>query len=191
MTATRKAEGDSNPRAAFELRDAFMADYDRTAARWIEAGLPKICSVAFYCATDGEMDPLPLAVSLAEKGHRLCLPWIEIEDDSMPFRSFAIGDELARGAYGISQPAVVSPVVEPDVLLVPLLAFDGQLNRLGRGGGYYDRALSEIRKKRKAIAIGIAFAAQKVPCVPIQPHDQKLDAVATEKGVLYQRPYEI
>ena len=95
-----------------------------------------------------------------------------------------MGDKLAAGAMGIMEPVAKAPLVEPDVLLVPLLAFDSRGYRLGYGAGYYDRTLTELRQRKKILAIGIAYAGQEVPEVPIESHDARLDKIATETKVL-------
>ena len=84
---------------------------------------------------------------------------------------------------GILQPPPTNEELAPDVLLVPLVAFDAGMRRLGHGAGYYDRTLAALRARKPVLAIGIAFAAQQVDRVPVGPHDGLLDAVATEQGV--------
>jgi 5-formyltetrahydrofolate cyclo-ligase len=84
---------------------------------------------------------------------------------------------------GISEPAKTAPVVDPDVLLVPLLAFDKRGYRLGYGGGYYDCTLAALRQKREIIALGIGFACQEVADIPIASYDARLDKIVTETGV--------
>lgn len=99
------------------------------------------------------------------------------------FRAFSFGDDLVEGPMKIMQPLGSAQEVSPDILLVPLLAFDGRGFRLGYGGGYYDRALAFLRAQKKVMAIGLAFAGQMVDQIPTEPHDAPLDAILTEEGL--------
>jgi 5-formyltetrahydrofolate cyclo-ligase len=106
----------------------------------------------------------------------------------MKFCAFSFGDELIEGPMKIMQPLSAAAEVLPDILLVPLLAFDRRGYRLGYGGGYYDRALAFLRAQKKVMAIGLAFAGQKVDHVPTEPHDAPLDAILTEEGLSLYTP---
>jgi 5-formyltetrahydrofolate cyclo-ligase len=161
-----------NPGASLALRDRFLA----------VIALPVNAVVAGYAAVDREIDPLPLMEALQARGCKLALPVMEGKDEALSFREWKIGDKLVRspGRHGIPEPTATAPRVEPDVILVPMLAFDRQHNRLGRGGGYYDRTLAGLRKRRKILAIGIAFARQLVEGIPTDAHDAKLDKIVTD-----------
>lgn len=137
--------------------------------------------IAGYAAIKGEADPFPLMATLSSQGHPLCLP--RVEDKELTFRSWKPGEPLISGAMNVPEPAASAKERRPDLLLVPLLAFDSDGYRLGYGAGYYDRYLSEHRRKRSIRAIGIAYAGQHVDKLPREPHDEPLDAVVTEERV--------
>ena len=101
----------------------------------------------------------------------------------MNFYKWAFPDPLKINKYGIPEPEAKN-IVYPDVILIPLVAFDKNLNRLGYGGGYYDRLIKKLSKKKKIIKIGLAFQAQKINQVPTNIHDQKLDYIVTNKNVV-------
>ncbi|MDX5932744.1 5-formyltetrahydrofolate cyclo-ligase [Acidiphilium acidophilum] len=126
-----------------------------------------------------EIDVRPLMVALSALGHRLCLPETPKRGLPLVFRHWMPGEALVAGRFGTSHP--VGEVVVPDFVLVPLLAFDRKGNRLGYGAGYYDRTLAAMPG---AFRLGCAFACQEVAAVPVGPHDERLDAVATEIGVI-------
>lgn len=136
--------------------------------------------VAGYWPMGDEIDPRPLMQRLEETGCRLALPVVAARGQALDFRAFSFGDALEPGPHGtVHPPAAAAPLV-PELLLVPLLAFDRRGFRLGYGGGYYDRTLESLRRKGHVRAVGLAFAAQEVPAVPVDGHDQRLDAIATE-----------
>lgn len=138
--------------------------------------------VAGYAAVRGEADPFPLMAALANQGHPLCLP--RTQGDALVFRSWKPGDPLVVGRFNIPEPDDKAKERRPDLVLVPLLAFDRDGYRLGYGGGFYDRYLSEHRAKRSVRAIGIAFAGQEVEELPREPTDERLDAVVTQDRVI-------
>ena len=131
-----------------------------------------------------EINPLPLMRSLAAQGARLALPAIDGRGKPLIMRAFAFGDELASGQWGIREPKADAPEVAPDILLVPLLAFDRTGHRIGYGAGYYDMTIARLRSVKPVIALGIAYAAQEVPEVPTTPRDERLDLVLTEHEVI-------
>lgn len=141
---------------------------------------------SFYYPFGDEIDTLPLAAALAARGHALCLPCLEEGHDNIVFRSYKLGDPLRAGPkFGILQPLDEAPIVHPHVLLMPLLGFDRHGNRMGLGGGYYDRTLAHYRATGQVrCGIGIAYAAQEVESIPVAPYDQKLDLIATEREVI-------
>ncbi|MCR6628956.1 MAG: 5-formyltetrahydrofolate cyclo-ligase [Magnetospirillum sp.] len=140
--------------------------------------------VAGYWPMGDEIDPRPLMRALAGQGCRLALPVVTAPGQRLDFRAFAFGDVLEPGPHGTLHPAMAAAAVVPDALLVPLLAFDRGCFRLGYGGGYYDRTLESLRKNAQVRTIGLAFAAQEVAVVPRDGHDQRLDAIATENGLI-------
>jgi len=139
--------------------------------------------VAGYAAFRDEADPRLLLRMLAARGHPLALPAMTGKALPLRFHRWCETDELVVHPYGVAEPHSDAPVVEPSVLLVPLLAFDSHGTRLGYGGGYYDRTLAALRAAGSVRAIGIAYAGQELPAVPRSAHDERLDAVLTETGL--------
>ena len=141
--------------------------------------------VAGYEPHRNEVDVRGALLKLGERGHSLCLPVIEGADKALFFRKYKLGDALVVGRYGIPIPAAGVPVFRPDVLLVPLVAFDRRGHRLGYGAGYYDRTIAALReRKEEVLIIGIAYAQQETEMVPEAAHDQLLDMVITENEII-------
>ncbi len=138
-------------------------------------------AVAGFWPMGTEMDIRPLLHALHARGQVLALPRTPPRGQPLAFHAWAPGDALEAGPMGTSQPAASRPLVAPGLLLVPLLAFDRRGGRLGYGGGYYDRTLPLFPA---AFRLGIAFAAQEVDEVPMEPHDIPLHAIATEAGII-------
>lgn len=136
--------------------------------------------VAGYWPMRGEADPRP--AMLAHDGP-LCLPVVTGRAQPLIFREWDGGD-LIPGAYGTSHPADSSALLIPSVLIVPLAGFDRQGNRLGYGGGFYDRTLQLLRDQGVAVAVGLAFAAQELSDIPAERFDQPLDVVVTDKELI-------
>jgi len=137
--------------------------------------------VSGYWPLGAELDPRPCLRRLAVRGHRLALPRMQGERSPLAFHLWQEGDRLIAGGFGVMQPDPAAPRVAPDVLLVPLLAFDRRGGRLGYGRGYYDRTLRALREEGAGrLAIGLAFALQEVAEVPLTASDEPLDAVITE-----------
>jgi len=145
------------------------------------AGLPGRCISGYWPIRD-ELDPLPLLNALASLGFDLALPAIEIKWAPLVFRRWRPGDTLASADFGLKEPLPSSAILLPDILLVPLAAFDSTGNRIGYGGGYYDRTVAAYRSARKITAIGIAFDEQEVTRISHETHDQRLDHVLTPTG---------
>ncbi len=131
-----------------------------------------------------EINPLPLMKRLAEAGATLALPVVLGRGKPLVMREWKWGEPLAEGMWGLRQPRPEALEVEPDILLVPLLAFDRTGHRIGYGAGYYDMTIARLRARKTVTAIGIAFAAQEVAVVPATPRDEKLDLVLTEREVI-------
>ena len=129
-----------------------------------------------------EIDIRPLLRALHADGHGLALPVTPPRGQPLTFRRWLPGAELVAGPVGTSQPSPHAAEAEPDALIVPLLAFDSSGFRLGYGGGYYDRTLRGLRRRKPVVAVGVAFEAQRVEHVPTDPHDERLDWLVTEKG---------
>jgi 5-formyltetrahydrofolate cyclo-ligase len=128
-----------------------------------------------------KLDPAPLMKKLAEKGARLALPCINARGQSLTFRSWSPQDRLMLGPLGIPEPSPAAAEVHPDVMLVPLAAFDKLGHRIGYGAGYYDYTFAHLRKAKHVIGVGIAFAAQETKAIPALSHDVPLDYVLTER----------
>ena len=129
-----------------------------------------------------EVDDLMLLKKLEKKKFDISLPVIK-KKFQMNFYKWSFTDLLKINKYGIPEPETKN-IVYPDVLLIPLVAFDKNLNRLGYGGGYYDRLIKKLSKKKKIIKIGLALSFQKINKVPTNAHDQKLDYIITNKYIL-------
>jgi 5-formyltetrahydrofolate cyclo-ligase len=175
--------------AALESRDALSSEHRAAAAQAIaQRGLPVEIAggtvVAGYSPIRSEIDPTPLMRELAAGGARLALPVITARGQSLRFRVWSVGDRLLSGPLGILEPSPAAAEITPDIVLVPLAAFDHAGHRIGYGAGHYDRTLAQLRKSRHAMAIGLAFAAQEVAAVPALAHDVALDFVLTEARAL-------
>ncbi len=138
--------------------------------------------VSSYLAIGSELDPAPLAAALAARGATIALPVMAAKAAPLKFRAWAPGDPLVSREWGIREPAPDCPVVEPDLLLVPLLLVDNTGHRLGYGGGFYDRTLADLRARRSVVALGVAYDLQMVDAVPQEAYDEPLDRVLTPSG---------
>ena len=139
--------------------------------------------VAGYWPTRDEADPRLLMKALAARGATLALPRIEERNAALSFRRWSEGDALIDNHHAIREPLAEAPRVVPNLVLVPLLAFDATGHRLGYGGGYYDRTLAGLRAEGPVTAIGIAYAGQEIAAIPHEANDQRLDMVLTELGL--------
>ncbi len=128
-----------------------------------------------------EIDIRPLMTELHDRGCQLALPVVQGRGLPLLFRAWRPGDRLEAGVFGTLQPSAEHKTLEPDALLVPLLACDADGWRLGYGGGFYDRTLQGLRARRKVTAVGIGFDGQIVPEVPHGPDDQRLDWMLTDR----------
>jgi 5-formyltetrahydrofolate cyclo-ligase len=135
-------------------------------------------AVGGYHALPEEADPALLLQELVAQGAHIAFPRIAGRDVPLDFHLVPDGEILREGAHGIHEPLPHWPSVTPELLLVPLLAFDSQGHRLGYGGGFYDRTIRALRVP----AIGIAYAAQEIASLPAEPHDMALTGVITELG---------
>jgi 5-formyltetrahydrofolate cyclo-ligase len=167
----RAAEA-AGPRAALMIARRCLGDFV----------FMKGAIIAGYAAVRGEADPFPLMAALANNGHALCLP--RAHDGVLTFHAWKPGDPLVVGRMSIPEPDAKARERRPDLLLVPLLAFDRLGYRLGYGAGYYDRYLRDHRARRSVKAVGIAYAGQQVESLPVEEFDEPLDAVVTETQVI-------
>jgi 5-formyltetrahydrofolate cyclo-ligase len=138
--------------------------------------------VSGFSAIRDEIDPAALLQRLLGEGHHLCLPVMQGKGLPLVFRAWSPGDAMGKVQWGISEPLPDKPVLEPDVVLVPLLAFDTQGFRLGYGGGFFDRTLARLRAIKPVVAVGIAYDELKVDAVPHRSYDERLDWVLTPSG---------
>jgi 5-formyltetrahydrofolate cyclo-ligase len=171
LRAGRREAAAASPGAAEIAAAAFPAE---------QLGAFKV--VAGYRAHGSEIDPWPLMRRFAEAGARLALPAATAADMPLVFRAYAPGDGLAPDVAGMAAPLSAAPALVPDLAIVPLLGFDPGGGRMGQGGGHYDRTLQALRAAGPIVALGLAYAAQQVARVPAEAHDQRLDAILTEKG---------
>jgi 5-formyltetrahydrofolate cyclo-ligase len=171
--------------AALAKRDA-LSDKKRDAAAKAVAtrGMPIEITpgtiVSGYSPIRSEIDPAPLMRMLAARGARLALPAVMARGKSLAFRAWSPDDRLMLGPLGILEPSPAAAELLPDIMLVPLAAFDRLGHRIGYGAGHYDYTLVHLRKVKAITAIGLAFAAQEIEAVPALSHDVALDYVLTE-----------
>ena len=174
---------------AIARRDALPASERQQAAEMIAArefplAIAPGTIVSGFMPLKSEINPLALMRKVAEAGAQLALPEVAGRGKPLIMRAYAFGAELAIGQWGIRQPKPGAPEVAPDVLIVPLLAFDRAGHRLGYGAGYYDMTINALRASKPIIVIGIAFAAQEIDVVPTTLRDARLDLVLTEREVI-------
>jgi len=154
------------------------------AARGLPVRIAPGMVVSGYSPLKSEISPMPLLRRCADDGAALALPVVVGRGHPLIMRGWAFGAPLTSGVWGIRQPPPAAPEVFPDVLIVPLLAFDRRGHRIGYGAGYYDMTLAKLRALKTVTAIGIAFAAQEVDTVPTTPRDAPLDFVLTEHEII-------
>jgi 5-formyltetrahydrofolate cyclo-ligase len=146
--------------------------------------IPLECVVSGYSPLKSEISPLPLMRRVADAGAQLALPVVSGRGTPLIMRAWSFGEALGSGVWGIREPKPEAPEVFPDILIVPLLAFDRRGQRIGYGAGYYDMTIARLRALKTIIALGIAFAVQETEEVPSTPRDAPLDLVLTEQGVV-------
>jgi 5-formyltetrahydrofolate cyclo-ligase len=138
--------------------------------------------VSGFASLPDEFRLWPLLRALSDQGSRLALPVMQGKGRPLIFRNWSPGDAMDSGVWGIAEPKADKAVLEPDILLVPLLAFDAGGWRLGYGGGFYDRTLKGLRARKSVVAVGIAFDEQRVDAVPHLDYDERLDWALTPSG---------
>ena len=178
------------------LRDEALSCRRAASARCPDAGRLVVRQVAAlalarppsvvsgFWPVRGEIDPRPLMRHFAEGGAPMALPVVGRPRAPLLFRLWDETDELVPGVFDIPVPAADKPAVTPDLMLVPLLAFDSRGYRLGYGGGFYDRTIAALSQRGPLITIGIAFDGQQVDSVPHDDHDRQLDFIATERRIV-------
>ena len=169
----REAHEKAGPGAGLLIADNFLV-----RSPWREARI-----VAGYVSIGDEADVAPLLGLLAGQGVELALPAVAGREAALEFRRWKPEDALEDGLFATRHPLATMERVTPDLLLVPLLAFDLEGGRLGYGGGYYDRTLAALRERGPVVAVGIGYAAQRMDGLPRETHDQPLDWIVTEQDV--------
>jgi 5-formyltetrahydrofolate cyclo-ligase len=176
-------------REALARRDALPAELRQAAAETIAArefpleARPGMV-VSGFSPIGNEINPLPLMRRLAERGALLALPVVIERGRPLVFRAWTFGAPLGKGVWGIREPGPDAAEVDPDVLLVPLAAFDRTGHRIGYGAGYYDLTLAGLRARKPIVAVGLAYAAQEIVAVPATVRDARLDLVLTEREII-------
>lgn len=141
-------------------------------------------SLAIYHPMRGEVDMLPLAQTMQAYRKTIALPRIQAPQTPLTFHIWQPGDGTERHIFGHEEPLAASPAITPEIILTPLLAFDGQGHRLGYGGGYYDATMQALRTtEHTPLFIGAGYSFQEVPTIPTEAHDTRLDGIITELGV--------
>jgi len=176
-------------REALARRDALPAEARKAAAETIASrAFPLVIApgaiVSGFMPLKSEINPLPLMRKLADAGAKLALPVAAGRGKPLIMRAWAWGEPLVPGVWGIRAPPPQAPEAEPDILLVPLLAFDRAGHRIGYGAGYYDLTITRLRAKKPVAAVGLAFAIQEITAVPPTRFDARLDLVLTESETI-------
>jgi len=192
MTDPFPSKQDLRRAAQVRRRDAAVAAAPDCAEALAALGLAALAdkapgTVSGYWPIRDEIDVRPLLAALRDRGWTVALPGVMGQDVPLEFRVWRDDDRLVRAGFGIMEPGPDAALQDPDVALVPLLAFDRRGHRIGYGKGHYDRTLSMLRLRRPVLAVGIGFSAQEVPRVPVEPHDQSLDAVLTDREWIWAR----
>jgi 5-formyltetrahydrofolate cyclo-ligase len=175
--------------AALERRDRIPAEARAAAAQAVASRPLPVATrpgmvVSGFSAIRSEINPAPLLRRFAEAGAQLALPAIVARGQPLKFRAWTFGERLNRRQWGIREPKSDAPALDPDILIVPLAAFDRRGYRIGYGAGYYDLTLNALRAMKPITAIGLAYAMQEIEAVPALPHDARLDLVLTEREVI-------
>ncbi len=178
--ASRQIIKAQNPLAGQQVAALLLNDLrQRSPQDWAPGTV-----VSSYYQRGSEMDMTALNTALVEAGYDLALPVVLGRGHPLAFRRYRPGDALTKGVLEVMEPLPTAPIVIPRVLLLPLLGFDRRGNRLGYGGGYYDRTVALFRREGRIQAIGIAFAGQECDIVPVGGTDAPLDWIVTEREIL-------
>ena len=188
-SAPLSTDKDTLRQSALARRDAMpaaarAAAVDAVTQRPFPVAVAPGAVVSGYSPMKSEFNPVPLMRKLADAGAKLALPVTPKRGDPLIMRAWVFGEELASGVWGIREPKPDAPEVFPDIMLVPLAAFDRAGHRIGYGAGYYDMTIARIRAMKPVTAIGLAFAVQEIGKVPATPFDQQLDLVLTENEII-------
>jgi 5-formyltetrahydrofolate cyclo-ligase len=154
------------------------------AARPLPVAVRPGAIVSGFSPLKSEINPVPLMRAFAAAGATLALPVVAGRGKPLTMRSWNFGEPLVSGVWGIREPPPGAPEVFPDILIVPMLAFDRAGRRIGYGAGYYDMTIARLRGMKPVIALGIAYAAQELAEIPTTPRDAALDLVLTERETI-------
>jgi 5-formyltetrahydrofolate cyclo-ligase len=168
------------PREAHAAAQAIVAPALALVAKVAKAG----AVVSTYWPIRSELSTRPLLEALAAASYRTALPVLTATAKPLKFRAWSPGDDLEVGSLGLAEPLPGAAVVVPDVLFVPLAAFDSRCHRIGYGGGNFDATIAGLRASGTLTAIGLAFEAQEVARIPEEAHDQSLDSILTEARLI-------
>ncbi len=175
--------------AALSRRDELAADaWADGAAAIAERAIAVIAPLRFACISGflpirSECDPRPIMDFARSRGAAVALPAF-LDGTTMVFRDYRDGGPLVAAGFGTREPPAEAPIVEPDLLLVPLAAFDRSGSRIGYGKGHYDRTIAAMHAAgRRPLLVGLAFSVQEVDRIPVEPHDVRLDRLVTERDV--------
>ena len=176
-------------RALFRVRRRELAAADPAAAERVAEAVPaelltRFSAVAGYCAIAAELDPEPLMRRFRLAGSQILLPAAVKRDQPLVFRITGDPHGFVADALGVPAPPPSAREGRPSLVLVPVVAFDRRGGRLGQGAGCYDKTLEALRAAWPVFALGLAYAGQEYVDLPVQPHDQRLDAILTEKGYI-------
>jgi 5-formyltetrahydrofolate cyclo-ligase len=163
---------------------------ERAARRLPLSRFSRFRIVAAYRPQGSELDPQPVLDAILGFDPGFATPVLPVAVDKnspLKFRYWNLQDRLVPDAFGILAPPPSAPELVPNLVIAPLLAFDGKGGRLGQGAGHYDRTLANLRKARPVFMLGLAYAGQQVDDIPVERHDQRLDAILTETGYIEVR----
>jgi len=188
-SAPRELDKAALRQQALARRDALPAETRAAASaalaeRPFPLAVPPGAIVSGFSPLGSEINPMPLMRRLADRGAALALPVVVGRGHPLVFRAWAFGAPLGKGVWGIREPLPDAPEVRPDILIVPLAAFDRTGHRIGYGAGYYDLTLAALAAAKPIVAVGLAYAAQEIARVPATPRDIRLDLVLTEREII-------
>jgi 5-formyltetrahydrofolate cyclo-ligase len=175
-------------RAAIPPAVAETAAADIAARAMALLGRWPVGAISAFRSFGDEIGTEPLLTALERAGYRIGLPVVVGKGKPLVFRRWRPGDPMAAGPYGIEHPLTTAPEIDPDILIVPMAAFDAAGYRIGYGGGFYDRSIAGLRAKKPVVAIGLAYDEQEVERVPRGPHDARLDHLVTPTQTLSFEP---
>jgi 5-formyltetrahydrofolate cyclo-ligase len=178
LRAEALARRDALPAAARQAAAAAIAN------RAFPVAVTPGTIVSGFSPMNSEINPVPLMRKLSDAGAQLALPVVQARGKPLIMRAWHFGAPLKAGQWGIREPTPDAAEVAPDILIVPLAAFDRAGHRIGYGAGYYDLTINALRAKKKIVAVGIAYAVQEIPKVPTTERDARLDLVLTEREVI-------